>query len=42
MNITLFIPEWLLVVGSGLIGLKMILEAINMYLDWLLRKAQEK
>jgi hypothetical protein len=38
MNITIFIPEWLLIVLSVLISIKMALEAVNMYLDWVLRK----
>ncbi len=34
MNINLDIPEWFLVTMIVLIGIKIVIEAINIYLTW--------
>ncbi len=38
MNITLFIPEWFLIFWSVLITIKIALEVVNFYLNWVSRK----
>ena len=42
MIINLDIPSWLLIFACVLFGIKTILELTNAWLDWKLRKAQEK